>query len=101
MGIKDLYRFPFPTPPSHTKLHNALTHLKRLKALDSYNEDQINSFKDKSKITPLGSTLNVIPLAPRFAKILLMGRVKKCLGYNLLLVAGLSTEELFKRNFQF
>jgi len=39
----------------------------------------------------------LISLSPKFAKILLMGRVKNCLGYIILLVAGLSVEELFKR----
>ena len=43
----------------------------------------------------------MIPLSPRFAKILLLGRAHGILGYTLLLVAGLSVEEIFRRRFKF
>ena len=51
MGIKDLYKFPFPTPPEKIKLHNSICHLNRLKALEKYKEDQNNNYTDTSFIT--------------------------------------------------
>ena len=39
MGVKDLYKFPFPTPPSQKKLHTALRHLTQLKSIEHYEDD--------------------------------------------------------------
>ena len=60
--------------------------LYRLKAIDS------------SGITELGKILAYIPLAPKYAKLLLICRKEGILGYGLLIVSALSTEEIFDIN---
>jgi len=52
---------------------------------------------DNTELTELGRVLSFFPLAPRFSKLILLGRSKKCLPYSILLAAGLSVEELFNK----
>jgi len=50
---------------------------------------------EQNEITELVKILAYIPLAPKFAKLLLLTRSYNILHYGLLLVSVLSTEELF------
>lgn len=52
---------------------------------------------DKSEITELGRVLVLLPINPRFAKMLLQGRAAGVTGYALLLVSALTIEEIFSR----
>ena len=54
--------------------------------------------EDKTLITQLGRALSFIPIAPRFAKMILMGRKEGIMGYAMLIASGLSVEEIFQTN---
>jgi ATP-dependent RNA helicase DHX37/DHR1 len=92
MGLLRVARFPFPTPPDVGRLAAAERTLARLGALDA---------SPAAAITPLGRTMSLFPLAPRYAR-LLAGAAKSkdraaLLPYVVAIVCALSTEELFLR----
>ncbi len=84
MHIDDLAGFPFPCAPDAVALTAALKSLRLLGALD-----------ESQSITELGQTLARFPVAPRFAKMLVLGHQGGCLPYVVALCAALSTEQLF------
>jgi ATP-dependent RNA helicase DHX37/DHR1 len=108
-------KFPFPTRPNVSTLRSAINSLIKLKALktpdsklleDSEEEpsaemrrEEMEKLIDDSDLTPLGRVLAYIPLAPKYAKMLLQGRQANCLGYTLLIVSSLSVEELLRTDF--
>lgn len=75
--------FPYPTPPEEEDVEGAITTLVRLGALTDDGEENI---------TPLGRSLSAFPIAPRFAKMLVLGHQGGCLAYAVALVAALSVE---------
>jgi ATP-dependent RNA helicase DHX37/DHR1 len=80
MGIDDLDSFPFPSPPEPLALQKATKHLKALGAVSL----------EEEKITDLGYSLSLLPVAPRYAKMLVLGHQGGCLPYVLALVAMLA-----------
>jgi ATP-dependent RNA helicase DHX37/DHR1 len=84
MNLQNVVNFPFPTPPDRQSLAKAEKLLTYLSALSS-----------NGQVTQVGTTMSVFPLAPRFAKILLVGHMHDCLPYTIALVAGLSAAEVF------
>lgn len=84
MNLQHVVNFPFPTPPDRTSLAMAEKLLTYLSAIDS-----------EGQVTRVGKTMSVFPLAPRFARILLVGHSHGCLPYAIALVAGLSAAEVF------
>lgn len=84
MNLQNVVNFPFPTPPERQSLAKAEKLLTYLCALSSSGD-----------ITQIGKTMSVFPLAPRFARILLVGHLHDCLPYTIALVAGLSAAEVF------
>lgn len=84
MNLQHIVNFPFPTPPPRDSLIKAE---KLLTYLSSLSPDK--------KITDVGKTMSIFPLAPRFARILLVGHQHDCLPYTIALVAGLSAGEIF------
>ncbi|KAI3909067.1 hypothetical protein MKW98_011428 [Papaver atlanticum] len=60
MGVGELAKFPFPTPPKDTALVEAERCLKALEALDS-----------SEGITPLGKAMSHYPMSPRHSRMLL------------------------------
>ncbi|KAG8428853.1 putative ATP-dependent RNA helicase DHR1 [Metarhizium acridum] len=84
MNLQNVVNFPFPTPPERQSLAKAEKLLTYLSALSPSGD-----------ITQIGKTMSVFPLAPRFAKILLVGHLHDCLPYTIALVAGLSAAEVF------
>lgn len=84
MNLQHVVNFPFPTPPDRRMLAKSEKLLTYLSALSS-----------AGQITPVGQTMSVFPLSPRFAKILLVGHLHGCLPYTIALVAGLSAAEVF------
>jgi ATP-dependent RNA helicase DHX37/DHR1 len=46
-------------------------------------------------LTELGRTMNLFPLSPRFAKILMIGQQHKCLPYVIAIVSALSVGDVF------
>lgn len=47
-------------------------------------------------ITPLGRAMAAFPVAPRFAKMLALGRQQACLPYVITIVAAMTVRELFE-----
>lgn len=84
MNLQNVVNFPFPTPPERQSLAKAEKLLTYLCALSTSGD-----------ITQIGRTMSVFPLAPRFARILLVGHLHDCLPYTIALVAGLSAAEVF------
>ncbi|KAI1500449.1 helicase associated domain-containing protein [Biscogniauxia marginata] len=84
MRLQHVINFPFPTPPERQSLVKAEKLLSYLSAVTS-----------SGQVTPIGSTMSVFPLAPRFARILLVGHLHDCLPYTVAMVAGLSVPDIF------
>ncbi|PHH77107.1 hypothetical protein CDD80_931 [Ophiocordyceps camponoti-rufipedis] len=84
MNLQHVVNFPFPTPPERQSLARAEKLLGYLSALS-----------DDGRVTDVGKTMAVFPLAPRFARILLVGHLYDCLPYTIALVAALSAAEVF------
>lgn len=82
MGIDKVVSFPFPTPPDMIGLKEAHRTLSYLGALDKDN-----------RLTPLGRSLATFPVAPRYAKMLVLGHQGGCLPYVIALVAALSVDD--------
>ncbi|XP_076899859.1 ATP-dependent RNA helicase DEAH13-like [Bidens hawaiensis] len=60
MGIKEITKFPFPTPPEAKSLHEAELCLKSLEALDF-----------DGNLTPLGKSMSHYPMSPRHSRMLI------------------------------
>ena len=67
--------------------------------LISHEQQQIlnlSAESDKTKITDLGLLLSTIPLAPKFAKMLVFGQKCKIVTLAILAVSSLTVNEIFK-----
>ncbi|KAK0739744.1 P-loop containing nucleoside triphosphate hydrolase protein [Apiosordaria backusii] len=84
MNLQHVVNFPFPTPPDRQSLIKAEKLLTYLSAISP-----------AGQITPIGSTMSIFPLSPRFSRILLVGHLHDCLPYTIALVAALSAGEIF------
>jgi ATP-dependent RNA helicase DHX37/DHR1 len=84
MNLQHVVNFPFPTPPERQSLMRAEKLLTYLSAISP-----------GGQVTPIGATMSIFPLSPRFARILLVGHLHDCLPYTVALVAGLSAAEVF------
>ncbi|KAK1778393.1 P-loop containing nucleoside triphosphate hydrolase protein [Copromyces sp. CBS 386.78] len=84
MNLQHVVNFPFPTPPPRESLIKA-------EKLLTY----LNAISQTGQVTPIGSTMSIFPLSPRFARILLIGHLHDCLPYTVALVAGLSAGEIY------
>lgn len=82
MNIHTVSNFPFPTPPDRLALAQAEKALALLGALDG-----------KSHITDLGRQMALLPISPRFAKMLVLGNQGGLLPYAVAIVAGMSAAE--------
>ncbi|VDN04334.1 unnamed protein product [Thelazia callipaeda] len=89
MNIIKVANFPFPTPPDNDSLQEAETRLIRLGALQVTMEKNLK----EARISPLGKTLSIFPLAPAFAKMLVMANQYSLMPYACCLVAALSVRE--------
>ena len=123
LGISDLWKFPFVSSPNMSQIKATLRELWVLNALelkdksrdieDEFKKDLIankdekfiteenqkllnlNFNRDFTKITDLGYLLSTIPLAPKFAKMLIFGRKAKLIELAIITVASLTVQELF------
>ncbi|KAJ2613647.1 putative ATP-dependent RNA helicase DHR1 [Coemansia sp. RSA 1365] len=86
MGLDNIANFPFPTPPPREALARAELLLRWLGALDV-----------AGHVTELGRLMAVFPVAPRFAKMLIVGQQHGCLAYVIMAVAALSVGDPFVR----
>lgn len=83
MHIDTVTNFPFPTPPDRSTLHKSEKTLTRLGALSD------------GKITELGRTMSLFPLAPKFSRMLVSGQQHNCLPYVIAIVSALSVGDPF------
>ncbi|VBB30933.1 unnamed protein product [Acanthocheilonema viteae] len=89
MNIIKVANFPFPTPPDEDSLEEAEKRLIRLGALQVTMKNNIK----EARISLLGKTLSIFPLAPTFAKILVMANQHSLMAHACCLVAALSVRE--------
>ncbi len=81
-------KFPFPSPPEEQQIKTAERHLVKLGALDP----------DSKKITPLGRTISMFPVAPRYGKMLALSHQHNLTEHTITMVAALSMQEVLLEN---
>ncbi|KAI6147475.1 P-loop containing nucleoside triphosphate hydrolase protein [Pisolithus tinctorius] len=98
MNIDAVVNFPFPTPPDTHALKKAETTLTHLGALSSSpavvsgsSQATVSMSTIGGKITPLGRSMSLFPLAPRHA------RITECLPHVITIVSILSVGDPFLR----
>lgn len=100
LNIEKVVNFPFPTPPSSDALIAAEELLISLGALQEPPKTGRLNYLQKAKlsspITPLGKTMASFPVAPRYAKMLALGKQHDCLPYVITIVAAMTVRELFE-----
>jgi len=101
MRIDKVQNFPFPTPPDAEQIKAAETVLISLGALKKTSTSK--RLKDLRKapspvITEEGMQMAAFPVAPRYAKMLLLGRKLNVMPYVLAMVAALSVDEIFENS---
>lgn len=92
MGINQVIGFPFPTPPLHSGLLAAEKLLKNLGALDIMSKNL--------QISQLGSLMSLLPVSPRYAKMLIVAakQSEEIFNYIICIVSGLSVGDPFIRD---
>lgn len=91
MGIKNINKFPFPTTPNENSLNSALDHLYTLGAIASCRKGT----GDIYQITDLGKRMAGLPISPRYSKMLVLSKDSEVLLHTILLVSGLTVEQIF------
>ncbi|EDV25287.1 uncharacterized protein TRIADDRAFT_24488, partial [Trichoplax adhaerens] len=91
IGIQKVINFPFPTCPEREALQAAEQLLFNLGSL----EDKSNNTKKSYSITSLGKVMSQFPVAPRYAKMLVISEQYGCLPYVITLVAALTVKDIF------
>jgi ATP-dependent RNA helicase DHX37/DHR1 len=94
MHIDSVINFPFPTPPERQALQQAEKVLLHLGALSPPGIASQSSLTG-GQITPLGKTMALFPLSPRFSRMLVNGQQHGCLPYVIAIVAALSVGDPF------
>lgn len=113
IGIRDTIWFPYPVRPTIERLQAALANLLKLQAIQPASADtvaeqqqpevyqereqELSHIEDTTRLTKLGRVLALLPLSPKYAKMLLQGRSNGIFGYALLLTSYLSVDELLNR----
>lgn len=97
MNIDTVANFPFPTPPDRDALRRAETVLTHLGALERASVTGRPGHGSNARVTDLGRSMNLFPVAPRFAKLLVQGQQHGCLPYVVAIVAALSVGDPFLR----
>uniref|UniRef100_A0A3B4TAA8 RNA helicase n=1 Tax=Seriola dumerili TaxID=41447 RepID=A0A3B4TAA8_SERDU len=92
--------FPFPTSPSAEALVAAEQLLVSLGALKepprTGRVKEMERARLSCPITPLGRAMASFPVAPRYAKMLALGRQQDCLPYVIAVVAAMTVREIFE-----
>ena len=102
MGIDTVVNFPFPTPPDTQALKKAetvLTHLGAVSSipLSSSVTSEVSISTIGGKITPLGKSMSLFPLAPRYSRMLVAGQQHGCLSYVIAIVSIMTVGDPFLR----
>uniref|UniRef100_A0A6B2EBX7 Putative mrna splicing factor atp-dependent rna helicase n=1 Tax=Phlebotomus kandelakii TaxID=1109342 RepID=A0A6B2EBX7_9DIPT len=90
MGITKVVNFPFPSPPDRQQLEMAEKRLKILGALEGT--------EGMLKVTKLGETISLFPIAPRFGKMLALSNQYNLMPYTICIVAALSVQQVLLEN---
>ncbi|CAP33663.2 Protein CBR-RHA-2 [Caenorhabditis briggsae] len=90
MNIVKVVNFPFPSAPDEQMLEAAEKRLIRLGALS---ENTTTNGSTVARITKLGKTLAVFPLAPSYAKFIAMADQHDLMSHAILLISMLSVRE--------
>ncbi|XP_069038235.1 probable ATP-dependent RNA helicase DHX37 [Lepisosteus oculatus] len=100
LNIEKVINFPFPTPPSTEALIAAEELLVSLGALEEPPKTGRLKVLERARlscpITPLGRVMASFPVAPRYAKMLALGRQEGCLPYVIAVVAAMTVREIFQ-----
>ena len=100
MGIDTVVNFPFPTPPETQALKKAETVLTHLGAVSSTPllssaTQQVSIATIGGKITSLGKSMSLFPLAPRYSRMLVAGQQHGCLPYVITIVSIMTVGDPF------
>lgn len=93
MGVVDVSRFPFPTPPDATGLRAAAALLSNLGATTGGGGG--GGSEDSGEITAVGKALALLPVGARYAKMLLLAVQGGLLAHAAALVAMLTEGDPF------
>ena len=100
MGIDTVVNFPFPTPPDSLALKKAETVLTHLGAVSgtppvpsATPEGSVVTIG--SKITPLGKSMALFPLSPRYSRMLVTGQQHGCLPSVIAIVSIMTVGDPF------
>uniref|UniRef100_A0A3B4B223 Activating signal cointegrator 1 complex subunit 3 n=1 Tax=Periophthalmus magnuspinnatus TaxID=409849 RepID=A0A3B4B223_9GOBI len=99
LNIDKVVNFPFPTPPSTEALMAAEQLLISLGALQEPPRTGVKEMERarlSCPITPLGRAMASFPVAPRYAKMLALGKQQDCLPYVIAVVAAMTVREIFE-----
>ncbi|XP_074495409.1 putative ATP-dependent RNA helicase DHX37 [Sebastes fasciatus] len=100
LNIDKVVNFPFPTSPSAEALIAAEQLLVSLGALieppRSGRMDEMERARLSCPISPLGRAMASFPVAPRYAKMLALGKQQDCLPYVIAVVAAMTVREIFE-----
>ncbi|XP_039660342.1 LOW QUALITY PROTEIN: probable ATP-dependent RNA helicase DHX37 [Perca fluviatilis] len=100
LNIDKVVNFPFPTSPSAEALVAAEQLLVSLGALKepprTGRVKEMEQARLSCPITPLGRAMASFPVAPRYAKMLALGRQQDCLPYVIAVVAAMTVREIFE-----
>eukprot|EP00903_Cladosiphon_okamuranus_P006361 g6231.t1 len=96
MGVVDVSRFPFPTPPDATGLRAAAALLSNLGATTGGGGGD-DGGDDSGEITAVGKALALLPVGARYAKMLLLAVQGGLLAHAAALVAMLTEGDPFVR----
>ncbi|KAG2388457.1 hypothetical protein C9374_000621 [Naegleria lovaniensis] len=94
MGIKQVEKFPFPTPPDVESVKKGVDVLVNLGALDKYLSNKDGTIE--TIITKMGTAMNRFPLHPRFAKMLILSKTNtELLQYVAGVVSVMTVQQIF------
>lgn len=100
LNIDKVVNFPFPTSPSGDALIAAEQLLISLGALQEPPHTgrvrEMERARLSCPITPLGKAMASFPVAPRYAKMLALGKQQDCLPYIIAVVAAMTVREIFE-----
>nr|XP_046243910.1 probable ATP-dependent RNA helicase DHX37 [Scatophagus argus] len=100
INIDKVVNFPFPTSPSNEALVAAEQLLVSLGALKepprTGRVKEMEQARLSCPITPLGRAMASFPVAPRYAKMLALGKQQDCLPYVIAVVAAMTVREIFE-----
>uniref|UniRef100_A0A8C4E3H3 RNA helicase n=1 Tax=Dicentrarchus labrax TaxID=13489 RepID=A0A8C4E3H3_DICLA len=100
LNIDKVVNFPFPTSPSAEALVASEQLLVSLGALKepprTGRVKEMERARLSCPITPLGRAMASFPVAPRYAKMLALGKQQDCLPYVIAVVAAMTVREIFE-----